>query len=147
MVAKQLGDPKPLVQVACQLGFGDLGVATLKDLAEYLGIDYGSLSVASLLTLLAKKIIPGCTDATVLRILTARQVSLESDESVGDLLHLEWITDVFDRSQAEELSNEIKSARQHKLDLAEFSKEVAKFRVSMGHAGLPTRVVSQSHCL
>eukprot|EP00959_Pyramimonas_sp_CCMP1952_P079360 1658596-Pyramimonas_sp.AAC.1 len=108
IVAHQRRPPAPLLACAAREAFFDLPVSYLKELADMIECDYTDISLSSLLTALAKKLIPGISNAELVNILVRRECSFEVDESLGEVIGLEWVVDTLDKSTSEELHKAIK---------------------------------------
>ncbi len=128
MVARQVSEPRPLLEVSALQGFGTLGVAQLRELADFCGADYTDLALAPMLTTLAKKVLPGCTEDMVVRCLQARSIAFETEESLEDLLQIEWVTDVLDKGCADEIMSECKTAAQIKRTHEDFKNDIRKYQ-------------------
>eukprot|EP00959_Pyramimonas_sp_CCMP1952_P304616 6375116-Pyramimonas_sp.AAC.1 len=57
-----------------------------------------------------------------------RGLAYESDECVEELASLEWVTDCMDKSTSEELQQAIVSAKTHKRNQEEFTRDLVAYK-------------------
>eukprot|EP00959_Pyramimonas_sp_CCMP1952_P017618 373852-Pyramimonas_sp.AAC.1 len=75
---------------------------------------YTSTTLAGLLKSMAESIWPGCGPDQVNKVLEARMAHMDGVDGLEDLLGVEWVTDMLDKSTTEEVLEEIKSAKSFK---------------------------------
>ena len=114
---------KPLMTCAAEQGFFDLGVSYLKDVCGAMEWEYSTTTLAGLLKAMTEAIWPGCGLDQVEKVLAARMAHLDDVDGLDDLLGVEWITDMFDKSTAEEVLDEVKHAKSHQVMRKEFLSE------------------------
>eukprot|EP00959_Pyramimonas_sp_CCMP1952_P318440 6663403-Pyramimonas_sp.AAC.1 len=89
---------------------------------------YSSTTMAGLLQSMAENIWPGCGPEQIEKVLAARMANFDDVDGLEDLLGIEWVTDMFDKSTADEVLDEIRSAKSIKVSRSEFLSDYDRFK-------------------
>ena len=120
--------PQELLKCVAEQGFYQLSASYLKDVCDALEWEYSSTTLASLLQSMTKKIWPGCGLEKVEAVLSARLSNIDTVDGLEDILGLEWVTELFDRSTAEEVCEEIRTAKTMKAARSEFKGDLDRLK-------------------
>ena len=131
-----------LLQAAAREAFWSLPLTFLRDLAERLEIEYKDTTTIGILEALARHAFPGISDEELIRILERRGYHSEGDmEHCEDLVNIEWVTDLMDASFAEQLRDEISSAKKGRAAREDYTNDLIKLK-AVGFARVDTVSIS-----
>ncbi|CAK0852956.1 unnamed protein product, partial [Prorocentrum cordatum] len=110
------GDGKvmSLMHAALMSGFWALPVSYMMAVCALKRWDVTTMSLAGLLTTIAKKALPIYSDAILAQILARRIGTMDSQQHMEDIMELEWVADIFDKTVAEEIQQQANTAKAHK---------------------------------
>ncbi|CAK0815094.1 unnamed protein product [Prorocentrum cordatum] len=114
---------------------------------DFREVAYPSASLATLIKTLCRAVVPDCTDLIINQAFFARTGSFHMDDSIEDPLHLEWVTDVFDKGLADEVLQECKAAKAIKSQRTEFTDEVCKWKLQCQDLLLVQMIALHQHLI
>ena len=86
-------------------------------------------TLAAVLTTMCQKIFKAqCTDGLILQVLRQRFVSFDHDIGVDDLVHMDWVTELFDKSTSEEVSKQVQASKAHRAHRSDYVAEVHQYQ-------------------
>ena len=142
------GEPAGLLQCAAREAFFNLPTSYMKEIADLLEIDLLGTSMIQVLESLIRHVLPEASDEDILHILAKRGLWWEGDlASCEDLVGLEWVTDSFDKSFADQVNAEIKETKASMELRGEFISDLRKMKVRAGTGGgQPTHFCQARRC-
>ncbi len=127
-VAEVTGPVCTLLELAAKEAFYDLPLSFLKEVGAWRGADFDNTTMLGVLEKLICRILVGITEDALIKILELRGMQYEEDEHISDLIHLEYITDLFDKSFQDDLETEIKSAKEARVNWSDYTAALQKFK-------------------
>ena len=131
MSAKVFGTARPLLILACFEAFWNLPPSFIKEVIDYKELPSKGNRLADLLLSASEGIIPVAefSDEVMASIYDKRRVYHEDDACLDDVCHMEDVLAAFDKSEREELSSGIKSAKLTKSEYESFERDVRTWKV------------------